>query len=57
MAPGEQLLGDQGQAGQITSAAGNLGLARVRWASREGPWITTGGTEVAPRSRQEAASR
>jgi folate-binding protein YgfZ len=57
VAPGDRLLWDGEDAGQVTSAAGLRGLARVRWASREGPWITTGGTGVALRSRQEAAPR
>jgi folate-binding protein YgfZ len=57
VAPGNRLLSNGEEAGQVTSAAGLGGLARVRWASREGPWVSAGGTDVALRSRQEVAPR
>jgi folate-binding protein YgfZ len=46
VAPGDRLLSEGEEAGAVTSAAGMAGLARVRWASREGPWVTDAGAKV-----------
>lgn len=54
IAPGDGLLADGAAAGRITSAAEvdgrHLGLARVAWAFRDGPWRTPAQVGVRPRA-------
>jgi hypothetical protein len=50
IAPGDEVRADGAAAGRVTSAADvdgvHLGLARVVWAHREGPWRTASGSRL-----------
>jgi tRNA-modifying protein YgfZ len=47
---GEDVVCDGAAVGAITSAAGTVGLAKVRWSAREGPLRTASGTQLRLRS-------
>ncbi len=54
VSPGDAILADGSEAGQVTSAARvggrSLAIARVAWEARTGPLRTTTGTDLVPRS-------
>ncbi len=58
VAPGESVLTDDEEVGAITSAASFAGstvaLARVRWAARDAPLRTAGGSALVPRTPGQA---
>jgi len=47
---GDQIFNEEAPIGAITSASGNIAIAKVRWKAREGPFRTGAGTELRVRT-------
>jgi folate-binding protein YgfZ len=49
VSPGDAVMGANGTpVGEVTSAAGHVALARIRWEAREGPFAGPGGVTLTP---------
>jgi folate-binding protein YgfZ len=47
---GDQIFSEEASIGTVTSASGNIAIAKVRWQAREGPFRTSGGSELRVRT-------